>query len=50
MYSTSKMIGKISLNEKLHKYLQELASKPGVVHFIKTCRFVIKIFLETKNK
>ena len=29
MFSTSKMTGKLSFNEKLHKYLQSLASKPG---------------------
>ena len=29
MYSTSKMIGKINFNEKLHKYLHSLASRPG---------------------
>ena len=27
--ATSKMTGKLSFNEKLHKYLQSLASKPG---------------------
>lgn len=29
MYSTSKMTGKVNFNEKLHKYLQTIASKSG---------------------
>jgi hypothetical protein len=34
MYSTSIMTGKLNFNEKLHKYLQSLASKSGQSHFI----------------
>jgi hypothetical protein len=38
MYSTSKMIGKINFNEKLHKYLHSLASKTGLNKFKVLCQ------------